>query len=357
VQLLPPLGRADATLRGTPNAELLYHCQIHWDSIFPGFAQSGSFLATFQSSPLVRSVCYALAASHLRHLCPNHRPHLVAEYSHRATALAEYKHQLSLTQAQLGQSGFNAMLLGAVLFNLLAFPLFPTEAHTTITTRGGSPWGGLDREAELGWLTFQSGVGPLMRSMLVYLPRAFAFLSTIWQSPQPRGQTAFPNVGIRPPPVPKVWVRFFQLDEDNLFAQLAPTNPVMPSASTLAGGVRLLVRMTAYIRDLEPVQANAVIYLAFMFKAQRDFRALLVSEHPRAWWIYGYWAGLMRRFPDLWWCRDRAERQYTAIREWLAGLDMSDDKELWAEMMAEYAHTSVWPPTEVEMIYPPPNAE
>ncbi|KAH7024970.1 uncharacterized protein B0I36DRAFT_332319 [Microdochium trichocladiopsis] len=361
VLAMPSPPSSDDDVPGTPSRQLLHHCQTHWADIFPGFDQNEAFLSTFKSSPLVRSVCHAIAASHLRFVHPPHQPHVLAEYSHRAVALDAYKQQLGLTAAQLGQSGVNAMLLGAMLFSLLAFPLSPAE-HEARAVSSRSPWLTRDHDADLGWLTFQAGVGPLMRSVLRYLPRACQFLITIF-SPQ-AGGAMFPNVALQPPPVPRLWAQFFELDEEDLFAQSSvPATASSSSTPTsgpppLASSVRLLVRMTALVRGLEPTPANSVAYLSFMFKAQRDFRALLLTEHPRAWWLYGYWAGLMRRFPNLWWCRERADGQYASVKEWLARVDVDrKDRKIWGQMMDEYHAASEYPPPELEMVFPPDEEE
>ncbi|WDK18663.1 hypothetical protein CGRA01v4_09948 [Colletotrichum graminicola] len=357
IPALPLHPSSDDEVPGTPSKQLLHHCQAHWADIFPGFDQNEAFLSAFRSSPLVRSVCHAIAASHLRHVHAAQQPYVLAEYSHRAAALDEYKQQLSLTTAQLGQTGVNAMILGAMLFSLLTFPLSPAEHETRVVS--SSPWLSRDHDADLGWLTFQAGIGPLMKSVLIYLPRAFQFLISIF-SPQVGG-TVSPNVGRVPPPVPRLWTRFFNLDEEDLFAQLSTPANASSHASRpppLASSVRLLVRTTALIRGLEPTLSNSVSYLSFMFKAQRDFRALLLTEHPRAWWLYGYWAGLMRRFPNLWWCRERADRQYAAVKEWLTRADVdTEDREIWEEMMTEYRAAAVYPPPELEMVFPPDEDE
>lgn len=64
-------------------------------------------------------------------------------------------------------------------------------------------------------------------------------------------------------------------------------DPTISSASEDCASVR----MTAWVRDLEPLQASVISCLSPMFEAQRDFRTLLVRKHPRAWCIHGYEAG------------------------------------------------------------------
>lgn len=338
--------------------ELVSHCHAEWPAIFPGFDRNTGFMAAYRSDRLVRSVCCAIAASHLRHLRPGHKPYIVAEYSSRATAMLEYKAQLQIPARKLGQAGVNALLLSAVLFNLLAFPLSPpSDAQSPCDSTGTGPWLTHEHDSEMGWLTFQAGLGPLMRSMASYLPDASSFLAAIF-APGP-DTTMWPNVGLNPPLVPEPWLRFFEMNEE-VQGQATPANWSRPHSSgpkevpSLATSARLLVRITAYLRSMPPSAGNSVVYLAFASKAQADFRTLLLLQNPRAWWLYGYWAGLLCRYQGtLWWCRDRAEQQYDAVKRWLSDLTCNaEESELWTEMLTELETVIVFPPRAVDLVIP-----
>jgi hypothetical protein len=272
--------------------------------------------------------------------------------------MLEYKAQLQFSAEELGQTGVNTMLLSAILFSLLAFPLSPlASASVGHSLDDPGPWIADEHDAEMGWLTFQAGLGPLMRSVAVYLPGASKFLATIFA---PGSDAAmWPNVGQKPPPIPEPWIAFFHLDEGNdaedIYSQSSSSPPSAPweRPPPLDTSVRLLVRITAYLRSLPPTLENSVVYLAFTSKAQKDFRTLLLLQDPRAWWLYGYWAGLLCRFRGgLWWFRDRAARQYAAVRRWLGCLSLGneEDGDLWMEMLAELDSVTAFPPRHVHFI-------
>ncbi|KAL2201691.1 hypothetical protein CC79DRAFT_1338694 [Sarocladium strictum] len=354
VQIRPmPSPHADGS-----TIELISHCHAEWSAIFPGFDKNTGFMAAYKSDRLVRSVCCAIAASHLRHLRPGHKPYIVAEYSSRATAMLDYKARLQIPARKLGQAGVNTLLLSAVLFNLLAFPLPPSaDAPDSCDLAGEGPWITDEHDSEMGWLTFQAGLGPLMRSMASYLPDASSFLAAIF-APGPN-RTMWPNVGLSPPLVPEPWLRFFELDEgvqgQATSASLSRSySSGLDGAPSLATSARLLVRITAYLRSVPPTVSNSVVYLAFASKAQVDFRHLLLLQDPRAWWLYGYWAGLLCRYQGtLWWCRDRAARQYAAVTRWLGDFTRNGEESgLWKEMLTELETVIVFPPRVVDLVVP-----
>ncbi|KAI0132835.1 hypothetical protein BJ170DRAFT_706243 [Xylariales sp. AK1849] len=328
---------------GTPSLYLIQHCHKYWTEIF-NIAYSDEVLSLFKSSVLVRNVILAIVACHLRHLTLGDVQHRIAEHYQQSLAIQDYRKSLTTPLRELGQSGVNELLLGATLLGVLAFPLPSSESGC-----GGGPHSSTSfifstRHDRLGWLTFQAGVRPLIRSMEPCFENSMNFLGHIFLSPRERSWLA-PKHGLEE--VPERWARFFGLIDTADFV-----SEQMSRDSVLNGNNRANVRVlplrdvfrapvitAAHLGNVEPIPINAFLHISFLSKTHHEFRNLLYERDERALWLYGYWFGLMCRFEGLWWSQQRATRDYEAILLWLQQLRLTKrlglEGALWREMMTE----------------------
>src|SRR6478609_302258 len=69
------------------------------------------------------------------------------------------------------------------------------------------------------------------------------------------------------------------------------------------------------------------------------FRLLLQRRDRRAMWLYGFWSGLMCRFENLWWAKDRSRRDHRAIISWFrksrVTITVGEEAFLWDRMITE----------------------
>jgi hypothetical protein len=223
------------------------------------------------------------------------------------------------------------MLLSAVLLNILAFVLPPSDCpgeHDDPSTS----WIFNPNEGSLSWLAMQAGIRPLMLSMAGYLSNANAFLGLMlvgddqWTM---RMSVSSYRVDI----IPKVWLKAFELDADD--------------CSSLSYNFRTLLLVLAQLRCIPPSQVNIFRNLQFPGRLYAEFRSLLYDRDERVLWLLGYWLGLMRRCEKMWWYEQRVNRDYEAIRIWLYSLNLlqrPDTKgKVWREMMEDYELAPVWP--------------
>lgn len=232
------------------------------------------------------------------------------------------------------------MLLSATLLNVLGFPLPILEAGPA----DDKPAPDISRISiahsdQLGWLALQAGVRPLMRSMGLYFEEAMNYLKPIFLN---YAETPWDPASEGMDIIPEIWVRFFELDDaaDTSGETTRSMDNKTPGHSPpIRRTIRSLVKVVASLRHVEPTPPNAFLYITFLAKTQREFRRLLLDGNEKALWLYGYWFGLLCRFEGVWWCRQRAWRDYTAILSWLQHLSLASipgpEGEMWIEMMTE----------------------
>lgn len=323
------------------------HFQRHWADIFH-IARSYEIISLSKSHSLVRNIILAITACHLRHVSPGVLQHRIAEHFQHSLALQDYQRVLDTPREKLGQSGVDALLLSAVLLNILAFAL--PESETASELDPSTSWVFSSREDRLGWLALQAGLKALLTSMAAYLDKSLSFLDTIFLGAE-KESWAFVRVGQGLEGVPERWIKVFELDgtgcdcdgatASSADAVDAPGDQNGAAARANPGGVfHSVVKILAQLRDLEPVRLNVFKNLQFLGKVQAEFRALLYDRDERALWLFGYWLGLMCRFEGIWWYDKRVRRDYKAIRMWLEQLHLPErpgiEGEMWREMMKEF---------------------
>ena len=291
----------------------------------------------------MRNTMLAVAACHLRHMVPCSREHRIAEHFQQGLALRDYQNALNLSRDSLGQNGANVMLFSANLLNMLAFALPPSEVMPCDKTNNadqGSAWVFGPGEDRLGWLALQAGMRPLLISTSAYINGAMDFFGLVYFRATEREKPGSVRVSLSLPDlmrnVPEIWVNVLDLDPGQSSTTGScecsthhdPTTVMRVPAAVLAG-----------LRDVKPFNEHVFQALVFVSKVQREFRTLLHERDVRAFWLFGYWLGLMQRFEGAWWCQMRAKRDYDAILLWLEHLRLEDRPGtrggMWKDMMAE----------------------
>lgn len=320
---------------GTSGTQLLHHFYVNWDDIFhiPGRDELASLS---QSNSLVCNTILAITACHLRHMSPGILGHRIAEHYYQSLAIRDFQIALETPGKLLGQEGVNAMLLSAMLLNMIQFTL-PHQEYGAEDDPGSS-WVFSSREDRLGWLVLQAGMRPLLISLSAYLEKTAGFLDPImfghrrvgWISTRRRTSLDV---------VPETWVRAFKLTNNSSSCDsdvnADPNDSLRPAAIGLA-----------YLRGIDPQQSKIFLNLMFLTKIHGDFRLLLYNKDERAMWLFGYWLGLMCRYDGIWWCERRVRRDYQAVRMFLDKLNLSErtgeEGVYWKEMMQELEQAPVF---------------
>ena len=330
---------APSATNGTPSRHLIRHFLANWNDIFY-VPQHPDLLSFSKSDPLLRNTLLAITASHLRHVSPSIASHRIAESFQQAAALQSHRTTLEIPRSQLGQHGANMLLLSSSLLNPLAFALPVGES-----TDPSLSWVFGSGDGRLGWLALQAGLRSLIVSMAPYLDGSLGVLGPIFFGSEGECR-AFRNMPGTLDTVPKLWRDFFELKEGVGTDCFCDTPYGLDKPENRAGreepGVvfRPAVTMLALLRQLAPVRTNVFKYLQFLGKIHGNVRDLLLERDEKALWLIGYWTGLMCHFDQLWWCEERARRDYRAIHVWLEQQRLTEragrEGVVWKEMLEEY---------------------
>lgn len=318
---------------GTPSIQLLHHFCTNWDAIFcmPGRDELVSLL---QSSSLIRNTLLAITACHLRHMSPRVLQHRIAEHFYQSLAIQDFQIALGTPSKSLGQQGVNALLLAALLLNMIAFTL--PHLDNGVEDDPKSSWVFSFKEDRLGWLALQAGLRPLSISLSAYTEKTVAFLDPIMFGHGKAGWRQirkFQSLGI----VPKSWIRALKLRNDSFSCESNNANH-----NDIFGPATIVL---AYLRSIHPPQSMILLNLVFLMKIHGDLKSLLYDRDERALWLLGYWLGLMCRYEGIWWCERRVRRDYEAVRMQLHKLHLGEragvDGLYWKDMMQELEHAPI----------------
>ena len=333
-----PITLYPKTKNGTPSLQLLHHFCSNWNAIFrlPG---RDELVSLSQSNSLVRNTLLAITACHLRHMSPALLQHRIAEHHFQSLAIQDFQTVLETPRKSLGQQGVNALLLSALLLNMVAFTLPHQDSGDEDDPK--SSWVFSSREDRLGWLALQAGLRPLSISLSAYTDKAVAFLDPIMFGqgrPGWREIHRYKSLEI----VPETWIRAFKLNRDS---------SVYGSNVTKQNGIfgpALIV--LAVLRGIHPPQSMILFNWVFLLKIHGELRTLLYNKDERAMWLVGYWLGLMCRYEGIWWCERRVRRDYEAVRMWLHDLHLGEligiDGLYWKDMMQELDNAPLLAQTE-----------
>lgn len=321
---------------GTSSLHLLQHFHRHWAEIFQ-VSRGDEIISLSKSNSLVRNTILAITACHLRHVSPGILQHRIAEHFQQSLALQDYKRALETPTEKLGQSGVAALVLSALLLNMLAFALPESEASNELDP--SASWVFSPRKDRLGWLALQAGLRPLLRSMEAYIEETLSFLGSIFLGGDEKRRWASVRVAqglYSLEDVPETWRKIFELDSSGSGL----------GCESAGGNFRAPVAILAQLRHVEPVRSNVFKNIQFLGKVHLEFRALLYDRDERALWLFGYWLGLLCRFGGVWWCEKRVKRDYKAIHMWLEQLGLTKrpgvEGEMWKDMMREFELASIF---------------
>ncbi|PVH85149.1 hypothetical protein DL98DRAFT_451876 [Cadophora sp. DSE1049] len=315
---------------GTPGIQLLHHFCTNWDAIFrmPGREE---LVSLSQSNSLIRNTLLAITACHLRHMSPRMLQHRIAEHFYQSLAIQDFQTALETPRKSLGQQGVNALLLAALLLNMIAFTLPHQDNGVEVDPK--SSWVFSFREDRLGWLALQAGLRPLSISLSAYTDKAVAFLDPIMFG---HGKTGwreirkYQSLDI----VPENWIRAFKLKNANFGCESNNADQ-----DDIFGPAMIAL---AYLRSIHPPQSMILFNWVFLLKIHGDLKSLLYNRDERALWLLGYWLGLMCRYEGIWWCERRVRRDYEAVRMRLHELHLGEragvDGLYWKDMMQELDH-------------------
>ncbi|MCJ1332187.1 hypothetical protein MMC10_008879 [Thelotrema lepadinum] len=319
--------------------------------------QTDELMSLPKSNSLVRNTMLAITACHLRTVSPGVLQYRIAEHFQTSLALQDYQRALDVPQEKLGQAGADALLLSAVLLNILAFALPESETPARLNDDADprTSWVFSTHKNRLGWLALQAGVRPLMRSMVPYFESALSFLGLIFFGTRGENWVLFQrNLDLG---VPETWIKVFELESTDCDGECGTINslkngdasqdqPVVTSHPKPINVYHIPVIVLAQLRTLEFRHSYVFKNLFFLGKVQSEFRALLYHRDERALWLFGYWLGLMCRFEKTWWCDGRAKRDYQAIRMWLEQLHLAErpgvEGEMWRELMQDFRAAPVF---------------
>jgi hypothetical protein len=326
---------------GTPFFHLLQHSRNHWDKIYH-INFTSDFSSLCQSSQLVRHAVVGIAACHLRHFTPNNLHHRTAEYFYQSLALYDYRQRTRESLHEVQPSEISELLLSGALLHVLAFPLPSLEQNGSDT----SPFLHSGSGDTIGWLILQAGLRLVLRSAGEYLHNAMDVLGPIFLGTRVTNHM-MRTEGLES--VPKLWIPFFDLAPRGSYAPqsqhvhevgVAAARPIIGSVpDTSWEAVVAPLIQASRLRYLQPIPSNIFHHFAFLAKMHPRFRLLLRRRDRRAMWLYGFWSGLMCRFENLWWAKDRSRRNHRAIISWFrksrVTIPVGEEAFLWDRMISE----------------------
>lgn len=300
--------------------------------------RSDSFLEMMKSQPLIHNVMLAMAAGHLRHARPDLVQHRVAEHFQQLEAIRSCGQVIQTPSAQLGQSGVNALVIGSSMLNMLTL--------NTPGSHGGddgndcsvlcSPDLVLPHRDRVDWISMYAALKRVLFSMEEYKFSTLSFMaevllgdaSTTWI-------LATTDQGLDG--VPETWVQFFELQQTGGPGSYNCHVHVKRSPGDI---FRHPVVMLARLRNGGHTTRRDVFQVLYtLSKLDAEFCELLGVPDERAFWVLGYWYGLMSRFDGLWWCEDMVRRHYLGIRTWLTQRRLSErpgvQGNMWRVMLEE----------------------
>ena len=271
---------------------------------------NNSFWELVWSHPFLLASILAVSASHLSYHTSDPTRHRVAECALLSTSLETFRPALS---QPLNAQRSDAFVITSMLLNNLAFSrlesLDPLES-----------WVFEDREDRLSWLSLQMGMKPLLMATAPF--RKQSLLGPLYDASDDDAGT-FSRKGGRLDRVPVHWMQL-ATEMDERVDAVGGKDEEIDEGQPFQEAVRLL----AEIRLLPPSLDNTFLYVAFFKALDIRFVRLLYSRDEGALWMFGYWLGLIARL-DMWWCKRRAIRDWTAIREFLWAREMAFKGDEW----------------------------
>lgn len=316
--MAPSVSRAEKMQR--PEADSLLRLMHHF-SISPrevlGTPQSATVLRLGSTQPYLLDAVLAVAASHLRvqtsGLGPPSAKMRVAELSLQNLAISGFTK--ALNEPIITQDASDALLLAALIMNLMSFSSVEDDDPTR-------SWVFSDHRQRLDWFSLILGYFPVRIATQPF--HKHSIMSWMFAISASKDDDLSLNH------VPHTWRRLCGLDD-------------VPDPQSMFYGP---LRMLAKLKHLRAHPGTFFVYLAFFGSFDKKYRSLLETRDERAFWLLGYWFGLLCRF-NMWWLRRQSWRDYRAVQLWLEGRDhlrkTDEDKQMWEQLKEDLKGASQQP--------------
>jgi hypothetical protein len=244
--------------------------------------------------------------------------------------LQDYRRVLSMPRTSLRQAGADGVIVSAVLMSIsaVAFLAFDTSRASHDDASPTDSWVFCptqeEREERTRWVALYVGFTPMLRSMMVYLPKSVRLLGDIFFGDVNEMVRSI-ALSHKLEPIPDTWLAVFGIkSETGSQARRLFARPL---------------RALAHARRLPPTRRNIIKVFQFLTKMRPELLALLASREEQALWLFGYWLGIMCRFEGQWWWNKSIKTDYLAIQLWLDRLQLDtrpgEEGQNWSEMMKE----------------------
>ncbi|KAI9155471.1 hypothetical protein HJFPF1_08055 [Paramyrothecium foliicola] len=238
----------------------------------------------------VLDVVLALSACHLRHHVVSSSANRIAEHYYQGQAIHGF--QSALGQA-LNQQSADALLLTAMMLNLLSFPLTGIGEDA----EPEASWVFRTDDQRCSWMSLNMGLKSLLTATRAF--RQDSLMRWVYEASDDEANNSSVSELLLGD-VPASWRTFFNFESDQASKNNLFYEPV---------------RILALLRRLPPSPDACLLYVSFFGKLDAAFRKQVEGQDPRAIWLLGFWFGLLRRY-DFWWMRDRVKRDHQAVILW-----------------------------------------
>jgi hypothetical protein len=218
-------------------------------------------------------------------------------------AIQAYRDALNSFNNTTGLNAAKRLFLVGLLLNILTFVLPENEAQQGLLNIANSCIHS-NEEDRFSWIDIHYGFRQLLLTTAPHQGEIMAYLSAVFMG-TPDINEALPSWALSKDSIPYHWKLAFKISSSTQVAGCESEDSYLVPLAYIAN-----------LREVEPVGKNSFMFLSFLMKLDSHFRGLLRRRDPRAVWILGYWFGLMCRLPKIWWCTDRAKREYFGICTW-----------------------------------------
>lgn len=257
----------------------------------------------FRTDKTIFNTLIAISACHLRKLVPQQEHH-IAESFYRFQSIKFYRNALNPLDCVADLDRAKKLFLVGLFLNMLTFIL---PAGTCSDDKGSSIRESCiysEDENRFDWINIHFGFRRLLLSTAPHQGEIMAFLSSIILGTSDMNN-AVPQFVMSKDAIPSHWRRAFNQSSEEQVTGCESDDAYLVPLTYIAN-----------LRMVEPTERNSFIFLSFLMKVDSKFRGLLLVRDRQAVWILGYWFGLMCRLPKIWWCEERAQRDYMGICTW-----------------------------------------
>ncbi|KAK2794047.1 hypothetical protein FQN51_000956, partial [Onygenales sp. PD_10] len=269
---------------------LLHHFQTFishelWSPTFDGVREDIVLDLALEHSHLMHAVL-AISATQLRRLDTNNHRLQLAEMKHIQQALSSFRTALN---KPLSRDNCDAILMSSILLNLMAFSSIPES-----DLGPSRSWVFSSSPGQLNWLYIQLGLRLLLEQTKPFHVGS-RLMPIFLASDDEKGTFSNHSPGVRG--LPEDFVEVTGLDESS-----------RPENNPYHSPLRLLTPLLT----LERCHKNLFKFLHWFGLVDTEFVSLLQNKDHPALLLFSYWLGMLCEI-DIWWSRERAKRECTAI--------------------------------------------